>query len=57
LEVRESNHAAQALYRRFGFDVVGQRKRYYQDNFEDALLMGVHDLDAARIAVLNCVEE
>jgi ribosomal-protein-alanine N-acetyltransferase len=39
LEVRVSNHAAQALYRKFGFREVGTRPRYYADNGEDALLM------------------
>lgn len=39
LECRASNAAAQALYRGFGFEVVGRRRRYYRDNKEDALLM------------------
>ena len=39
LEVRRSNTAAQELYRKFGFDVIGERKRYYSDNREDALIM------------------
>ncbi len=39
LEVRASNHAAQALYRKFGFHDVGLRPRYYADNGEDAVLM------------------
>jgi len=39
LEVRESNHAAIALYRKMGFVLVGRRRRYYQDTGEDALLM------------------
>jgi [ribosomal protein S18]-alanine N-acetyltransferase len=39
LEVRRSNHAAQALYARHGFQVVGMRPRYYEDNDEDAILM------------------
>jgi len=39
LEVRESNEAAQALYRRFGFNVIGKRKRYYPETNEDALVM------------------
>ena len=34
-----SNHGAITLYERFGFLVAGRRKRYYQDNGEDALLM------------------
>ncbi len=39
LEVRRSNLAAQKLYQRFGFEFVGERKGYYQDTHEDALLM------------------
>ena len=39
LEVRVGNRAAQALYRDFGFKIVGRRPNYYQDNGEDALLM------------------
>ena len=39
LEVRRSNIAAQNLYKKFGFYVIGERKRYYSDNREDALIM------------------
>ncbi len=39
LEVRPSNDGAIRLYERFGFLAVGLRKRYYQDNGEDALIM------------------
>ncbi len=39
LEVREHNTAAQALYRKYKFEVVGRRKRYYKDTGEDAILM------------------
>jgi len=39
LEVRRSNLIAQNLYHSFGFIDVGYRKRYYEDNKEDALLM------------------
>src|SRR3990172_2930618 len=39
LEVRESNSVAQAMYREFGFEVVGRRPRYYHDTNEDALIM------------------
>ncbi|ACY18075.1 ribosomal protein S18-alanine N-acetyltransferase [Haliangium ochraceum] len=38
LEVRDSNHPAQALYRGYGFDEVGRRARYYSDG-EDAIVM------------------
>ena len=39
LEVRRSNAGAIALYERFGFLAGGVRRRYYQDNGEDALIM------------------
>ena len=39
LEVRAGNVAAQALYRKFGFEEAGVRKGYYQDNGEDAIIM------------------
>ncbi len=39
LEVRRSNHAAIHLYEREGFRAAGVRRRYYQDNGEDALVM------------------
>ena len=38
LEVRRSNLAAQALYEKLGFIKLGVRKRYYEDNGEDAFL-------------------
>ena len=39
LEVRRSNAGAIALYERFGFRAAGVRRRYYQDNGEDAVVM------------------
>ena len=39
LEVRASNHSAQALYAKYGFKNVGIRRRYYTDNGEDAVIM------------------
>ncbi len=45
LEVRESNVQAQALYRSFGFDIVGRRADYYTDDGEDALVMTTPDLE------------
>jgi len=39
LEVRRSNHPAIHLYEREGFRAAGVRRRYYQDNGEDALVM------------------
>ena len=45
LEVRASNEAAQAMYRKFGFTVNGRRPRYYRDNGEDAILMTLEPLE------------
>lgn len=39
LEVRASNKAAQALYRKYGLVEVGSRRAYYMDNKEDAVIM------------------
>jgi ribosomal-protein-alanine N-acetyltransferase len=39
LEVRRSNAIAIHLYEREGFRAAGMRRRYYQDNGEDALVM------------------
>ncbi|MBN1203273.1 MAG: ribosomal protein S18-alanine N-acetyltransferase [Anaerolineae bacterium] len=47
LEVRASNQVAQALYRKYEYEVVGRRRGYYRDDGEDALLMEVRPLDSA----------
>jgi ribosomal-protein-alanine N-acetyltransferase len=39
LEVRASNHVAQNLYGKFGFESCGVRPKYYADNDEDAVIM------------------
>lgn len=39
LEVRASNQAARSLYERYGFQEVGQRKNYYHNPVEDAIVM------------------
>ncbi|NLG28516.1 MAG: ribosomal protein S18-alanine N-acetyltransferase [Chloroflexi bacterium] len=46
LEVRVSNVRAQSLYAKYGFRVVGERKRYYTDNHEDALIMTTDPINA-----------
>ncbi len=38
LEVRRSNEVAQNLYKSLGFQYVGLRKKYYEDNGEDAFI-------------------
>ena len=47
LEVRVSNVRAQNLYKSLGFVSVGKRKRYYEDNNEDAFLMVCEHLPEA----------
>ena len=39
LEVRKSNESALNLYKNKGFTIVGERKKYYSDNGETAILM------------------
>ncbi len=41
LEVRKSNAAARALYKRVGFAVCGERRGYYDAPREDAVLMDI----------------
>ena len=43
LEVRPSNAAAIGLYEKMGFKTEGRRKKYYQNNGEDALIMWRHE--------------
>ena len=50
LEVRASNHAAQALYRSFGFAPAGIRKGYYVETKEDAIVMWANDVDTPEYA-------
>ena len=44
LEVRVSNKVAQGLYEKYGFEIVGTRRRYYRDNNEDAHIMTVEEV-------------
>lgn len=44
LEVRVSNTAAIGLYTKYGFNSLGTRKGYYQDNNEDALIMWTENI-------------
>lgn len=47
LEVRRSNAVAIHVYESLGFIRLGVRKRYYEDNGEDALLMVCQDMPPA----------
>ena len=57
LEVRESNMAAQQLYKKYGFTIVNTRRGYYSDNDENALVMWAGNLKGAifqnRLAALK----
>ena len=44
LEVRKSNIVARSLYRKYGFNDIGVRHRYYHDNREDAIIMSTPSL-------------
>jgi ribosomal-protein-alanine N-acetyltransferase len=44
LEVRASNIAAQNLYFKYGFKSLGLRKKYYEDNEEDAMIMWTENI-------------
>lgn len=56
LEVRESNEAAQNLYKRFGFKKIGVRQKYYTDG-ENAVIMWTNDIQSdeykTRIAAIK----
>ncbi len=44
LEVRPSNQAGLALYKKFGFSQIGVKEKYYDDGggkFEDAFVLGL----------------
>ena len=50
LEVRQSNHAAQAFYASAGFAETGRRTGYYSDPKEDAILLSHPVTEAPNIA-------
>ena len=56
-KLRVTNEAAQAMYRKFGFEVAGVRKGYYIETNEDALVMWADDVDSpeygARLAAIE----
>ena len=45
LEVRQSNTAAQSLYRKYGFAAAAIRRAYYTDNRENAVVMWIDNMD------------
>jgi [ribosomal protein S18]-alanine N-acetyltransferase len=52
LEVRVTNSVAQNLYRKYGFVVVGTRRRYYSDNNEDAYIMTTDNINSSSYRAL-----
>ena len=59
LEVRVSNIPAIKLYEKYGFQSLGTRKGYYQDNDEDALIMWTENIFYEKyknIYEKNCAE-
>jgi ribosomal-protein-alanine N-acetyltransferase len=46
LECRVSNAVALRLYRKYGFEQVGLRRRYYSDNHEDGYILTADGIDA-----------
>ncbi len=58
LEVRQSNTAAQNLYKKYGFYPVAVRRAYYSDNNENAIIMWVEDISTnAYIAKLETLKQ
>ena len=49
LEVRASNLAAINLYKKYGFETIGVREKYYQDNNEDALRMWTQNIHSDKL--------
>jgi ribosomal-protein-alanine N-acetyltransferase len=49
--VRASNEAARSLYRKYGFQDAGLRKRYYSDNKEDAVIMTTLPIQSAEYRI------
>jgi ribosomal-protein-alanine N-acetyltransferase len=45
LEVKSSNIAAINLYTKYGFKQIGIRKKYYQENNEDALILWTENIN------------
>ncbi len=59
LEVRVSNDAAQKLYYKYGFKSLGLRRKYYQDNSEDALVLWTENIksDEFKNLVDKCISD
>lgn len=47
LEVRPSNEAAIALYEKYKFKLMGERRGYYKETLEDAIIMSTNHLTSS----------
>lgn len=54
LEVRVSNHVAQSLYKKYGFEIHGVKRNYYHHDKEDAydMRLDINDKTIAHVDVL-----
>jgi [ribosomal protein S18]-alanine N-acetyltransferase len=57
LEVRESNHHARNLYQSFNFKVYANRKGYYTNPDEDAILMALDPIASSRLPGTSSPQE
>lgn len=59
LEVRVSNDPAQRLYYKYGFKSMGLRRKYYQDNNEDALVLWMENIKTEEFQLLlkKCIAD
>jgi [ribosomal protein S18]-alanine N-acetyltransferase len=55
LEVRVSNLLAINLYEKFGFQLIGHRRNYYQDNGEDAAILWLKHLQSETLS--QCLQD
>ena len=53
LEVRAGNLEALNLYQNLGYQIVGRRPGYYQDNHEDALLLTLPKIEGAKLQMIR----
>ena len=53
LEVRSGNLDALDLYQRMGYEIVGRRVGYYQENNEDALLLTLPNIEPAKLKMMH----
>jgi ribosomal-protein-alanine N-acetyltransferase len=52
LEVKASNTIALSLYEKFGFQIAGRRKGYYEKTGEDALILWLSGLEKPQFSLI-----